>query len=229
VRFVQAPADGFWRVGRAPNPLEVGPPLSPDELDDAKLGNRWDSPVGDYRVVYFGSAPDVCYGETLARFRPDPVIVDLLAGDDDTSFMRPGELPADWRFRRLAVRAVPAISPRMSNLFPDGVLFLDVEAIETREELRKELGPVLAYYGYHDLDVSVVRGSDRRITRWISYYANRLDPRVAGIRYLSRLSTDWECWAAFDFVELTELERRPVLRTDADLLKIAGIYKLSVF
>jgi hypothetical protein len=229
VRLVQAPDDGFWRVGRAPDPLEVGPPLARDELDDPKLGNRWDSPVGDYRVVYFGSEPVVCYGETLARFRPDPALAKVLSEEKDDSFMHAGELPADWRLRRLAVRATPADSPLMVSLFPDGVLFLDVEAIETREHLRRELGDVLAFYGYDDLDVAVVRGSDRRITRWISYYAHSLRPRVAGIRYLSRLSSEWECWGVFDFVELTELERRTILRTDTDLLEIAGIYGLAVF
>ena len=53
-----------------------------------------------------------------------------------------GEVPADWRHRRLAVRAVP--SP--SDAIPV-VRFLDVEAAETRALLRNELGELLAYYG----------------------------------------------------------------------------------
>jgi hypothetical protein len=229
VRFVEAPPEGFWRVGRAPDPLQVGRPLEQEELDDPKLGNRWDSPLGDYSVVYFGSSLTVCYGETLARFRPDPAVASILAEEDDDSFMRSGELPADWRVRRLAVRATVDDSPLMQQLFPDGPRFLDVEALETRESLRKALGDVLAFYGYDDLDVSVVRGGDRRITRWISFYAQRMRPRVAGIPYLSRLSSDWECWAVFDFVQLLELERRTILRTDPGLRQVAEIYDLSVF
>jgi hypothetical protein len=37
--------------------------------------------------------------------------------------------------------------------------------------LRAELGELLAYYGYNDLDVATVRGADRRITRRIGRWA----------------------------------------------------------
>lgn len=37
--------------------------------------------------------------------------------------------------------------------------------------------------------------------------------KFAGIRYLSRLSTEWECWALFENVALAEQERRPIRRT----------------
>lgn len=225
MRLVLPPANGFWRVGRAPDPLVVGPALTSGELDDANVGNRFDSARGDFRVVYFGTNLTTCYGETLARFRPDPVIVKVLEEDDEDHFMRPGEIPADWRIRRVAVRARPVASPT----FPDEPRFLDVEALETREALRKELGSILAYYGYDDLDVSVVRGSDRRITRWISSFAHEVDPAIAGIRYLSRLSSDWECWAVFDNVDLEQLETQPILRTDAELTNVAKTYGLTIF
>jgi hypothetical protein len=54
-----------------------------------------------------------------------------------------GEVPADWRHRRLAVRATPA----PSDAIP-AIRFLDVEAAETRALLRNEIGELLAYYGY---------------------------------------------------------------------------------
>jgi transposase len=60
-----------------------------------------------------------------------------------------GEVPADWRHRRLAVRA----TPEPSRAIP-AIHFLDIEAAQTRAVLRNELGELLAYYGLSDLDVA---------------------------------------------------------------------------
>lgn len=38
-------------------------------------GDRFDSPAGDYAVSYFGSTLEACFGETMARFRPSPVLL----------------------------------------------------------------------------------------------------------------------------------------------------------
>ena len=71
VAVVRAPSGGVWRIGRAPDPLSASGPLRRSELDSPKTGNRFDSPFGAYRVRYFASRLEGCYGETLARFRPD--------------------------------------------------------------------------------------------------------------------------------------------------------------
>jgi hypothetical protein len=112
--------------------------------------------------------------------------------------------------------------------------FSDVEAAETRAILRNEIGELLAYYGYSDLDVPTVRSADRRITRWIgrwAYEQRDADDRLkfAGIRYPSRLSSEWECWALFQDVALDEQERRPITRDDQALTRIAELYGLTVF
>jgi hypothetical protein len=96
------------------------------------------------------------------------------------------------------------------------------------------LGKLLAFYGYSDLDVPTIRGGDRRITRWIGRWAYEQrdeDERLkfAGIRYLSRPSTEWECWALFEDVALDEQERRPIRRDDQALARIASLYRLTVF
>jgi hypothetical protein len=100
--------------------------------------------------------------------------------------------------------------------------------------LRSELGDLLAYHGYTDLDVPTVRGGDRRITRWMGRWAYQQRdeqdrPVFAGVRYLSRLSSAWECWALFEDVALDEQERRPILRNDEALLRVAELYGLTVF
>lgn len=225
-KVVEPPKSGLWRVGRSPDPLRFSQPLDPGLLESRATGNRFDSPTGDYRVCYFATTLDGCYGETLARFRPD---LGLIVIAREEGFMALGEVPADWRHRRLAVRATPT----PSDVVP-ATRFLDIEAAATRAVLRGELGELLAFHGYSDLDIPTVRGGDRRITRWIGRWAyEQRDAngrmKFAGIRYLSRLSSDWECWALFEDVALTEQERRPVARNDEALARIADLYGLTVF
>jgi hypothetical protein len=229
VEAVAAPDEGMWRVGRGPDPLAPSDPLPPSDLDQPATGNRFDSPTGTYRTLYFATTLDGCFGETLARFRPDPKIAALI-GDEwaQLGFMRVGDIPADWRQRRMAVHVRFAAQ----GAFAGGLQFLDIEALETRERLRTELGSLLAFYGHEDLDVATVRGQDRRITRWIGQWAydQRNEDgsvRFAGIRYLSRLNTEWECWAVFHDVSITEISRRPILHTDEALLRTARRYGLT--
>lgn len=214
------PPDGVWRVARGPDPLALKPPLPREDLDGAATGNRFDSALGTFGVRYFASSLDGCFGETLSRFRPDPRIVEL---GPDWAGMAVGEVPADWRHRRLAVR----VSFPDAGKLPEGVRFLDVEALKTRQKLRSELAEILAFFGFDDLDVPTVRGGDRRITRWISQWA--YENHYAGVRYLSRLNSDWECWAVFHDVDITEVERRGINEGDEALARIAKSFDLRVF
>lgn len=220
VHEVAAPADGIWRVGKSPNPLEIAQPLSAEELSSPRAGNRFDSPTGTYGVLYFGSELVGCFGETLARLRPEAAVAELVRTDWRAGgFMDPGAISADWRHRRLAVRAVVS----------DSRPFLDVESAATHRVLFKALAPALLALGHADLDVPVVRGPDRRVTRLISGWAyDQVDddgnPRYAGLRYVSHISSDWECWCVFGDCGLSEVERLtialdvPGLKDAADLL-----------
>ena len=156
-----APARGFWRVARGPDSLAL--PRPSDFTHEAgTLGNRFDSPLGDYSVLYFSSTLEGCFMETLARFRPVPGLKDIVEDEwREMGFMEVGGVPADWRHSRLAVRASPDPS----------LPFLDVEDPNTIEVLRDDLAPTLALHGYTDLDISVIRGNDRRVSRAISHWA----------------------------------------------------------
>jgi hypothetical protein len=225
VNEVGLPKQGVWRIGRASDPYETRPPLGPDELNTPKAGNRFDSPLGTYSVLYFGTSLEACFGETLSRFRPDPALAAELEGEWSAGgWLKPGEVPASWRHRRLAVRVKTA----------EPLPFLDVEALRTRETLAKVLSPSLSVLGVSDLDVAVIRGGDRRITRFVSLWAwsqtkNDGSERYAGLRYLSRLNTAWECWAFFDRTATEELERRAITREDPALQEVAADFDLRVF
>ncbi|HEY1457869.1 MAG TPA: RES domain-containing protein [Solirubrobacteraceae bacterium] len=228
-----APKDGVWRVGREPDLLSASWSSKSSELGKPNTGNRFDSPTGEYGVRYFATTLDACYGETLARFRADEKLVKVIEEEwSELGFMRVGDIPADWRQRRGSVR-VRFPESGANTAFPAGVRFLDIESVQTREALLPDFEPLLKFYGYTDLDVAVVRGHDRRITRYISQwtYEQRDEddrPLYAGIRYLSRLNSDWECWAVFDHVGIEELARHPILREDEALKRIAKLYRLTV-
>jgi hypothetical protein len=158
-------------------------------------------------------------------------LIELLKDEwEERGWMNLGDVPAAWRQRRLAVRAKFVTTGR----FAHGVRFLDVEARQTREVLKVELAGLLSYWGHEELDVSTVRGGDRRVTRLISQWAydqsdSDGEPLYAGIRYLSRLDSAWECWAVFEDVEIEELERQSILRTDTKLRRVADDYGLTIY
>jgi hypothetical protein len=226
------PAGGIWRVGRDPDPLAASKSSGSSELSKPGTGNRFDSPTGSYGVRYFGTTLDGCFGETLARFRADPLLSKVIGSEwQEMGFMNVGDIPADWRQRRTAVRAGFPGGGQNAK-FTDGIRFLDIESMETREAMREDLAPLLAYYHYPDLDIALVRGRDRRLTRYIGQWVfEQIDesgqPLYAGIRYLSRLNSDWECWAVFDDVEIEELERRPIRLEDVSYQRIANLYGLT--
>jgi hypothetical protein len=164
-----------------------------------------------------------CYGETLAALRPDPAVLAAIDGEDDCFFPL-GEIAADWRQRRIAVRAS----------FPEDRPFLNVESASTRAILRDELTWLLAELGLDDIDVAAIRSKDRRLTRWIAQWTwhRRHEAgghNFAGIRFCSRLNTEWECWAVFEDVLPGEKERKSILPQDQALLRVAELYKLQIF
>jgi len=160
-------------VGRTPDLITFPAPPRADDLDYPKAGNRFDSPTENFRVCYFATDLRACFGETLSRFRPNPKLAEAAR---EEGFMGIGEVPADWRNQRIAVRA----SCVQSELLPT-IRFLDVEALKTRRELEADLAPLLAYYGYSELDVPTVRGGDRRITRWIGDHSLTAVAREFGL------------------------------------------------
>lgn len=200
-------------------------------LDD-RAGNRFDAIMGTYGVVYFASSLKGCYLETLCSFRLDPSLPqDLVDSWREMGFMRPGDVPRDWRTRRTAVRV------RVDH---NGPGFVDLEDHGTRKAIWADIGNMVRQLppGNHRdrlaLDVDLIRGPDRRVTRLISYWVyaqvdEQLNShRYAGIRYLSKVESEHECWAVFDDADFVELERRPILEHDPDLCEVSQMYDIKV-
>jgi hypothetical protein len=218
------PEEGLWRVARG-DPFALRDPSPPLRgPTDPGLGNRFDSALGNFRVWYFSTELEGCYAETLAPLRPDPAVLAAI-GRSEEGFMPLGEIAADWRQRRVAVRAgFPEVGQRP---------FLDVENRGTRAVLRTELAWLLADLGLDDIDVAAIRSKDRRLTRWVSQWTwqSRYEqgyPDFAGVRFCSRLG-EWECWAVFEDLLPVEHERRSILRQDEALKRVAELYGLEIF
>lgn len=222
VAEVEAPGR-LWRVHRGADPLYLRPPKASSRLHPG-AGNRFDSPDGDYGVLYFGSSLTGCFGEVLARLRPSPVLAALVADDwREMGVMQPGQVPRDWRERRNASEVS----------LPDSLPFLDVDAQATHQFLRTELALGLSSLGYQDLDIGMVRGADRRVTQMISRWAYMQglpeeNPRYAGLRYKSRVDDDWECWAVFDDVPIQVEEILPITLSMPELQAAAGALDLTI-
>jgi hypothetical protein len=220
--IVEAPVAGIWRVARGDDPLAV-----PIASDGAGTGgaNRFDALTMDYGVLYFGTTLEACFAETLARLRPSLEMLALVEDEwAELGFMEVGRVPSDWRTRRSAVHV------RLTS----GTKFLDVDAPETHQYLRSELALGLSALGLKDLDVSTVRGPDRRVTQMISEWAYLNGDRfgdIAGIRYESRIGSEWECWALFHdiAVELAVVGTLPIEADMPELLAIAKLFGLRVF
>jgi RES domain len=132
------PAGPLFRVGRDDNAWAV-----PDwayAKEDRTFGNRFDDPMGVYRVLYASSQRLGCFIETLARFRVDVSFVADLAlmenGEDDfTAF---GTVRRAW----LKGRCIGS-----ANVEGE---FADIYALEWVSHLRVELAGIAVKLGMEE-------------------------------------------------------------------------------
>ena len=83
------------------------------------------------------------------------------------------------------------------------------------------------------LDISTVRGPDRRVTQMISQWAcaartEQGELRFAGLRYQSRLDDGWECWAVCADTDLEVEQILPVSLQMNELQQGAEAFGLTV-
>jgi len=172
-RLVSYPVEGAFRVARREEPLGPSWISAPDA--QMSSGNRYDIAGGG--VLYCATQLEACYAETLARFRPSPGVIERL-GAFEAGRMNIGSVPADWRLRRVKARV----------LCEESLTFVDVEDPLTLAFLGKVLEKdLLALDIQQPLDVSLMRGRDRRIPRLVSRWAyNQQDesgsPVFSGLR-----------------------------------------------
>ncbi len=198
-----------------------------------KFEGRWDDPEGNWRALYVGECPLVCYLEVLAPFRPDPDLAAEMAEivtDEDDPFptCEPGKLPYTWCEPRLRC------SGKLSGDF----------AVpghhKTLSSLRSRFLGLAKTHGCDDLDAGAIRHGRRALTQAISawIYKNRTpdDERpVDGVEYLSRHGDEFKLWAIYE--RGTEHKCPPQIHAhfaphvltpeDPDLIAAMEIHKLE--
>jgi len=204
IREASVPAGTLYRVGHCPDPLAWP--------DWRYVGDqRFDDPLRLFRVLYLAEQRLACFVEGLAPLR---LPLDRLAAGGPRPL---GRVPQDWIDRRCAGKV----------RVPPGQRWLDLRRLETAEALRTELAPLLRQLGLPDLDVSILRGPSRPLTRAVGRWA--YDAGFQGVAYRSRFDDALDCWAIFEgaaFERVGSSER--LTRNDGDLRAAAALLGLAV-
>lgn len=233
---VAPPAQGVYRIARRSSGT-FDPPSWELALEGGTFGNRFDGARSGanppFRVVYCASTPQGAFGETLAGFRPSltllaqlKAIADDESDDPDIALGTAGRVSRDWRMRRQIAHAYIRI--------PQNLPCVDLAAASTQQILRTRLTPLATRLKLPNVDMSTLAGSNRAFTQACSRYIHDQtddlgNPVFAGIRYLSRLGANWECWAFF--AERVTFEGRVSQTIDAEntaLIVVACLYHLTV-
>lgn len=216
---VEFPVEPVYRIART-NGMLVGSRIR--ERDSrTQAGHRFD--LVDSGVIYCATQLQGSFAEVLSPFRKTPSTRIHIDQNVDSGLMNLGGIPADWRERR-SIFLIDCVEP---------LPFLDIENPKTLSFFDHELVKELFEIGINfPLDISLIRGSNRRLTRAISVWAaNQMDEDgeslYSGIRYKSRLG-DWECWAIFEETEVKIVRIQEIKRANPDLLAVADLYQLTI-
>lgn len=244
---VGPPASGIYRLSH-----RLADPFAPPDWqyagEDGTFGNRFDdpraiqgaAPADRFRTIYCATQRAGAFGETLARLRlslpllshletieDDEPIEESLIGAVDPNDIHRGLIAADWRHHR-----------HVGHTYLDPSLrFVDIAAGESMQHLREPLASVALEFGVSEIDLSSITSQQRRFTQACAQYIHaQVDeqgrPALAGIRYMSRLNTEWECWVIFD----DRIEHAPsfpappesILPDDLDLEAVAHLFHLTI-
>lgn len=236
---VPPPASPIYRVARKPYPpFEPRPwPAPKDARPDGTFGNRFDDPSGlwgvpekdRFRAIYCAAQPAGAFGETIARFQVSltliadigNVIEDEETEDDLIGYIDDGWLKSVWLVH--------------AQLDPS-LRFADIEAAETIQTLRHApaVARKAAELGFNTVDLSNIIGPQRLLTQTTARYIyEQVDdsgnPLFAGVRYISRLNEEWECWALFDTrVRYSAVITEEIQADNPDLLNAGALLRVSL-
>lgn len=210
---VPAPRDGMYRIGRGPAEPFALPDWDRAE-SDGTFGNRFDDPGGihgvlpehRFRVIYGATQREAAFAEVTSRFRQRPglspalarieddeeTLEEALGGAVDPDFLDHSLLTNDWLQRRRVGH---------TKIVAHGD-FVDITHADSLAHLNEALAPLLTVLGVEQLDLSSITNQSitKQAPRVLTQYAARYiyHHEFAGIRYTSRLGTNWECWALFE-------------------------------
>lgn len=220
-----------YRVGRRPNPWTWAPWQYASEI--GRFSGRWDDPNGSFRTIYAGATLLACLLETLAPFRPDPLleedlarIVEDAADAIEYPSQHPGAVPRDWLEQHAATRAT------LSGVY---CAVTDKQSLPT---LRATFLPAALRYGLADLDAGVLRLSAPRaltqqIAAWLYDLHDSSGNLVDGVQFESRHGDGLVLWAVFERDDdgpvssrLHEVQHVPLHPDQPDLREAFRLHRL---
>lgn len=196
--------------------------------EDETFGNRYDDPLGEYRVLYASRPRLGAFAETLARFRADLELTAecaLIAGDPRDADFAPslgaGVVPIEW----CATRAIGAARHAGS--------FADVGQSASLATLRSALAARALHFGLDEFDAGELRRRAPRaftqeISRHVFVHGRDAQGRaLAGLRYESRLGDELVNWAIFETEPPHDALSDPVDPEDPDVRAVFARFGLS--
>ncbi len=244
LEVVLPPAGPVYRISRGTD-LFVPAPWDIADPDDGTFRGRFDDPgkltgIAEsqrFRIIYCASQRTGAFAETIVRFRLTldalsklqevsqskhcPFVSHTLFDPDDPAR---GIVTATWRLRRRIGSA----------LLDQSLRFVDIASPQTMNHLRSVLAPAASSLGFQDVDLSTMTGYHRLFTQLCARYVyerrdERGAPVFAGIRYVSRLNPNWECWAIFDTRMVHQPRDAEAIETDdPDLVEVGALFGLSI-
>jgi hypothetical protein len=222
------------KAGKAPHKVfrvSVGEPW---KLFEPRFHNRFDIDVEDEptATIYTGESAEAAIAEVLAPLRPDLETiakVNSLPGDD----LKPsaGVLSNRWLNKRNLGQAIVR----------SDVSIVDLSSVETINALRAipEIAKKATECGFSDVDEASLKASGpkgRKFTQTVAAYV--YNQYFSGVRYGSRLGSEYFCVAAFvqlnlkdigdsEFIE--ETEKSVVLnKSHESVQRVANIFGLQL-
>jgi hypothetical protein len=243
--LVPPPRGGVYRITLRAYEAFSPPPWEIAKTPDGHFGtfgNRFDDPRDDldpserYRCIYAASTPQAAFGEVLRRLVPSPNVIrgmEEIEDDEESLEDALGNVldPLAFQSQREIHHLVPAqwrLARQIGHAFlSEQLRFVDLNDPRT-----------VAYLGHTlriELDLSHLTSGNRsltqRIARLIWDFGEIGGHSIGGLRYMSRLGAEWECWALFDnrLVERLTLDYpRDIASDDSDLLAVAQIFGLTI-
>jgi hypothetical protein len=233
------PVGGIYRAGRWGDAELYPAPSSTTDMRVPLLdGARWEDAAGGFSTIKCSGSAEAAIGRTIARYRRRVIddrgrgildaIKTYLEGPPDPGEpeLFEGRIPPDI-FDDLYLLSVPK---------REDLLFIDLMAPETLEELDKEVGAsIRAATGADFPGTDLARHPDRRVTRLLLTILHRqfASGHICGIRYPGNPDPNWEAfvvWAPPVSISLTEQDVgfRWVARWDADLVEAANSLQLRI-
>lgn len=220
-RTTPPPRGAIHHVGRRPDPFYWHIPPALDLKQPS--GGRFDDPHGEYATLYCATTAYGALLEKLCPLRPIPELAaqynSALDDDIDPEFDRPptgDQFPAGFCDTNV-----------MGTATIDGDRrFVDVEDPDNHR-LLEQLGgqALLRLLGVDRIDRGTFDANDRALTRRIGRELyDQVGEEIAGLRFISAIDADVECWAIWDRArpDLHDRDLEPFDTTTPDLRTVAA-------